>query len=103
MLSENVKVLRLKHKLIHNSYRSKEDQMEKIEKYAALRAQMWIDRDKSPDLLKRWLGPLFKAFKSYILKLGFLDGSAGWDIAKMNAHLVKRQIYHFDKIKKSSS
>ena len=103
VLSENVKVLRLKHKLIHNSYRSKEDHMAKIEKYASLRAQMWIDKNKTPNVFKRWLGPSFKAFKSYILKLGILDGGAGWNIAKMNAHLVKRQIYHFDKIKNSRS
>jgi len=102
VFSENMKVLRLKHKLIHNSYRSREDHLGKIEKYASLRAQMWMDQGKTPNTLKRWLGPIFKAFKSYILKFGFLDGSAGWVIAKMNAHLVRRQIFHFDKIKNSN-
>lgn len=102
VISDYIKVSHLKNKLIHHSYRSIEDHMEKIEKYASLRAQMWWDQNKPPSIVKRWLGPIFKGFKSYILKLGILDGRAGWTIAKMNAHLVRRQVYHFDKIKNSN-
>lgn len=97
------KLIKLKHKLIHKSYRSIEDHMAKVEKYAALRAQIWLDTGKHPGFLKRFLGPIYKAFKSYILKLGILDGREGWIIAKMHVHLVKRQIFYFDKFKNSKS
>lgn len=100
---DSFKTKKLKHKLIHNSYRSIEDHRDKIEKYAALRAQIWRDKGRHPNVIKRWLGPVFKAFKSYILKLGILDGREGWMIAKMNAHLVKRQIYFFDNLNKSKT
>ncbi len=99
----NFKIVKLKHKMIHHSYRSIQDHLDKVEKYAALRAQIWLDRGRNPNIFKRWLGPMFKGFKSYILKFGFLDGGAGWKIAKMNAHLVKRQLHYFDKLKKSES
>ncbi len=102
-LTNQTKVIKLKHKLIHHSYRSIHDHMAKVEKYAALRAQIWLDNGIRPSLLKRWLGPLFKGFKSYILKLGFLDGDEGWIIAKMNVHLIKRQLSYYDKLKKPES
>lgn len=103
VIPKDVKIKKLKHKLIHDSYRSINDHKSKVEKYAALRAQIWIDKNSKPNLLKRTVGPFFKGFKSYILKLGFLDGKEGWTIAKMNYHLVMRQIHHFDKIKKLES
>jgi len=99
----NFKVVKLKHKLIHNSYRSLDDHKAKVEKYAALRAQIWADKNKNPSLLKRWFGPFFKGFKSYVLQLGFLDGRAGWMIAKMNVYLVNRQLHYFDKLKNSET
>jgi glycosyltransferase involved in cell wall biosynthesis len=101
ILPDHMKIIRLKHKLIHHSYDSIEDHMSKIENYAHLRAQIWIEQKKHPSLLKKWFGPAFKGFKSYILQLGYLDGKAGWTIAKMNTRLVRRQLYYFDKLQKS--
>jgi len=98
IIPNNFQIKRLKHKLSHHSYRSIEDHEAKVEKYAQLRARIWKERKKYPNIFKRWFGPFFKGFKSYILKLGFLDGGAGWAIAKMNVHLVRRQLYHFDKL-----
>ena len=103
IVSSTIKKVKLNHKLMHNSYRSLDDHMEKIEKYAKLKAESWIINDKTPGALKRFFGPLAKAFSSYVLKLGFLDGTAGWNIARMNAHLVRRQIHHFDSLNKSGN
>jgi len=103
VIPSDFRIKQLKHKLIHDSYRSIEDHKIKVEKYAALRAQIWLDKNNHPSHLKRVFGPLFKGFKSYILKLGILDGKEGWTIAKMNFHLVKRQIHYFDQLKKSKS
>ena len=103
IVPSGTKKIKLKNKLMHNSYRSREDHMEKIEKYARLKAESWINKKNHPGSLKRLIGPFAKAFSSYVLKLGFLDGSAGWQIALTNAHLVRRQIHHFDSLKKSES
>jgi len=99
ILPSQINTVKLKHKLIHHSYRSVADHKAKVEKYADLRAQIWLDKAKSPSMIKRWFGPIFKGLKSYILKLGVLDGKEGWMIAKMNMYLVRRQIFHFDRLK----
>ncbi|MDF1698456.1 MAG: glycosyltransferase family 2 protein [Saprospiraceae bacterium] len=103
VLPKSTTCIKLNHKLEHHSYRSLDDHKEKIESYAALRAKIWFNTGKSPSTLKRIFGPIFKAFKSYILKLGFLDGKNGWIIAKMNAYLVQRQIHYYTKIKSEQS
>lgn len=100
MIPKTMKTVRLQARMIHHSYRSIQDHKDKIENYAALRAKIWLEKGKHPNPIKRFFGPFFKGFKSYILKLGFLDGKAGWMIARMNSHLVKRQIHHFDNFKK---
>jgi len=96
-------ILKLNHKLIHHSYRSKKDHLEKVEKYALLRAKSWLEDQSEPNVWKRNFGPFFKAFSAYILKLGFLDGKAGWEIASINAHLIRRQLYYYDQLKKAQS
>jgi len=95
--SEN-SIVPLKNNLLHHTYRSKEDHYLKIDKYASLKAQSWIDNKKPPSLIKQMLGPFSKAFKSYVLKLGILDGKAGVEIAKANYHLVKQQLHHYKKL-----
>ncbi|MEM9545691.1 MAG: glycosyltransferase family 2 protein [Bacteroidota bacterium] len=102
-IPDGFKIYKLRNKLIHHSYRSTEDHKKKVEKYAKLRAQIWVDKNRHPHIFKKLFGPFFKGFKSYILQLGFLDGVAGWNIAKMNVHLVKRQLYYFDLLKKNTS
>jgi glycosyltransferase involved in cell wall biosynthesis len=100
---DDSKIIKLKGKLIHHSYLTLEDHKSKIERYASLRAQTWITKAKDPGFFKRYFGPSWKAFKSYILDLGFLDGKAGWRIANMNYYLVKRQFFYFDQLKSSNS
>ena len=92
-------VKQLSEKLMHDSYRSMEDHKTKTDKYAMLKAQSWIDNGKSPSFLKRYLGSTFKAFHSYFIKTGFLDGKEGRMIAKMNAYLVKMQLEYYDQLK----
>ncbi len=89
--------------LLHHSYPTYEGHLQKIETYARLKAQSWIENRKSPGLHRRIFGPLIKALGSYVLKGGFLDGREGWLIAKMEAHLAKRQIYYYDKLKNVKS
>lgn len=98
-IPEETKIVRLNGRLIHESYRSLEDHKTKIESYAHLRAKIWHANNTTPGFWKSFFGPFWKGFKSYILKLGFLDGKEGWTIARMNSYLVKRQLYHYNKLK----
>lgn len=93
------KVRKLSGALMHDSYRSIEDHKSKTERYAKLKAESWIQKDTSPSILKRNFGPIFKGFYSYIIKLGFLDGSEGLTIARMNIYLVQKQLEYYDELK----
>jgi hypothetical protein len=67
---------------------------EKFRNYAFLRAQEWKQSGKSPSLVKQFMGPAFRFFKTFIIKSGFLDGKYGWMIAK-NEYLMKRKEFYY--------
>lgn len=98
IIPDSYKTINLVGDLLHYSYRSLQDHKEKIEKYAELKARKWHDSGKRINIIKRMFGPLFKAIKSYVFRLGLLDGSQGLTIAKMNYRLIKRTIYYYDQI-----
>lgn len=99
MFPQDFAVQKLSRKLMHDSYRSMEDHKAKTDKYAMLKARSWIEAGKSPSFLKRYFGSSFKAFHSYVIKAGFLDGKEGRQISKMNAYLVKMQVECYDQLK----
>jgi hypothetical protein len=39
-------------------------------------------------MVKRWLSPVAKFLSGYVLHGGFLDGRAGFDIARLSARAV---------------
>lgn len=86
--------------LLHFSYSSMDDYKKRTELYAQLKAQKWITNQQNPSLLKRAFGSYFKAFHTLFIKMGILDGRAGWTIAKMNFISVKKQLKYFDELTK---
>lgn len=99
IIPKGYSLLKLNECLMHNSYRSKEDHKAKTDNYAMLKAKSWIESGNSPSFLKRHFGPGFKAFHSFVIKAGFLDGKEGRQIANMNAYLVKMQVEYYDQLK----
>lgn len=97
---DNKIIKSLKGDLLHYSYSSYEEHKNKVLEYADLRAQQWLKNNEAPSFLKRSFGPYFNFVKTYILQLGFLDGSAGFHIAKMNTLLSSTQIKKFLAYKK---
>jgi glycosyltransferase involved in cell wall biosynthesis len=81
--------VRLKGKLLHYSYKDSEDHLRRIEKYARLAAQEQFSKGKKATFAKRWLSPFARFFKTYFLKMGFLDGRAGWLISTRSAYMVR--------------
>lgn len=93
--------IKLNGYLEHYSYVSKEDHYRRIEKYARLQAEAWIESGTKPTWLKRYFGPWFRYVKSYIIRSGYKDGKAGKAIAKSDLFLIKRQIEIFDELRDS--
>ncbi len=62
-----------------NDFRNKSVQ------YAELNAVKYYEAGKKAGLLKCYLATIFSFIMNYIFRLGFLDGSAGLTVARMNA------------------
>jgi len=79
----------LKSKLIHNTFKSKESYLQKLERYAKWQAK---DYDKKVSKITPFhtiVKPLVRFFKHYILQLGILDGYVGFIISLYQAKAVK--------------
>jgi len=71
----------LKGHLIHKTYASLQDYFARQEHYASLSARDMILAGRRAHSRDRLLRPFFSFFKSYLLKLGFLEGYYGLAIA----------------------
>ncbi len=89
--SNKVKVVRLKGLLHHYSYQNSTDHWQRIENYAQLSARQLFQDGKKATLVKLWLAPVARIIRTYFLKLGCLDGKAGWTISKRTGYLVYRK------------
>lgn len=100
------KIYRLKEEIYHHSYVSLEDYFSKFNKYTTLGALEYYQRGKKPSNFQIIFNPIFKFFRMYIIRLGFLDGIEGLMIATASAmySMVKyfklREIYRNGSYKK---
>ncbi|HMR88416.1 MAG TPA: glycosyltransferase family 2 protein [Saprospiraceae bacterium] len=90
-----LKHVRIPGLIRHYSFNSEAHMVAKFDYYARLRAQEWIKSGKKPPLLKMLFGPYFRFFRTYILKLGVLDGKAGFTISKNEFILKAKEIKYY--------
>jgi glycosyltransferase involved in cell wall biosynthesis len=77
--------------LEHFSYRSLTDHHNRMQRYADLMAQALYRRGKRCGLSKVLINPQWRFFRSYFLRLGFLDGWRGLVFALIEANYVRRK------------
>ncbi|MEN9699844.1 MAG: hypothetical protein RLZZ301_1042 [Bacteroidota bacterium] len=86
--------------LLHYSYYTKEDHYKQISYFSEIAAQELFKRNVQSNGLKIATKVCAQFVKTYFLKLGFLDATAGWNIACRSAYAtyVKykrlRQLHH---------
>lgn len=87
---------KLRGELHHYTYRNREDQLERIDKYARLWAEEKFAAGKRAGAAAPVMHSFFRFFRAYVIKHGFLDGRIGLQIALANAHEVfmKYQLLH---------
>ncbi|NCI47726.1 glycosyltransferase family 2 protein [Sediminibacterium soli] len=78
-------VVTLKGYIHHYTSRNLEEFADKTVRYAMLNAMKYHQRGKKSWWLQRRLAGPVSFVTNYLLRLGFLDGEAGYTIAKMNA------------------
>ncbi len=93
------KLEKLPGAMLHYSYTDYDEHLAKTENYARLSAEQWIAEGKRPGMLKRIFGPSVRFIKSYLLNLGFLEGSVGYRISRTNAMQVRKKIQYYDSLK----
>lgn len=76
----------LKGDLLHYSYTSYEDHINRSARYARQAALAMHQLGKKPSNFKLLVSPVFKFFNSYFLRKGFLDGFEGLIICKTAAY-----------------
>ena len=79
-------VQRLQQPLLHYTYDSLEQALAKMDRYSTLGAQQAHARGKRASLSTALLRGGWAFFRTYVLRLGVLDGRAGAMLALYNAH-----------------
>lgn len=88
-LPKDIAVHHLPGDLLHYSYPTIRSHEERIERYSDLHARKLLAAGKRPGALKRLFSPAVKFVQGYFLRLGFLDGRAGYSIARLSARAVR--------------
>lgn len=77
---------KMKGYVLHRTMHDVKDYATKMTRYAMLNAEKYHRQGKKPSWLKLRLSPGFTFFHYYIIRLGFLDGHAGYLCARMTAY-----------------
>ncbi|MDE3254836.1 MAG: glycosyltransferase family 2 protein [Bacteroidota bacterium] len=91
IFEKHLKVLPLKGDILHYSFPFVFTHLRKIVKYAAIGAEHDIQNGKNCSAFKYYIVPLWIFITQYIIKLGILDGKAGWKVCYYSALAAKRK------------
>ena len=75
----------LKGDILHYSYYSIDDHYKQIEYFTNISSKELFRKGKRASIFRIYLSPTVKFLQCYFIKLGFLDGSAGFTICKLSA------------------
>jgi glycosyltransferase involved in cell wall biosynthesis len=105
MLSANLKPHLLRGKILHYTFDSIGEHLERNERMSSIAAASIIEAGKRKHWSKIILSPLWSFIHGYILRLGFLDGYYGFVIATQTArlsYLKYQKLHRLQKENKSS-
>ncbi|MEI9943210.1 MAG: glycosyltransferase family 2 protein [Chitinophagaceae bacterium] len=85
IMQEDAVVKQLKGDLLHYTYQTPEEHARKMEKFSEIAAQALFNKGEKPSGSKKIVNPAWAFVKGYFIKFGFLDGAAGFRIAKFTA------------------
>jgi glycosyltransferase involved in cell wall biosynthesis len=76
---------KLSNHLLHYSYDDFDQALDKLNRYSTLGAGQAFAAGKRATPLSAWLRGGWAFVRTYLLRRGFLDGAAGWMLARYNA------------------
>lgn len=87
----NGPVERLRGRILHDSYRSYDDQLAKLTRYALLMADAMHAAGRRGTVLQLLFNPGWRFLRAYVLRAGFLDGWRGLVAALLDASYVRQK------------
>lgn len=72
--------------LLHYTFNTITEHIKQINFFSDIAARMAYEKGKRSNLLLILFNPMFKFFRDYVLKAGFLDGFYGFVICMNSAH-----------------
>jgi hypothetical protein len=78
----------LKHELEHYSYRDLRDHLERVNQYSTLAAKQMHEAGRRAGPLDLIVHPPAAFLRNYVLRRGFMDGTAGLTVSAVNAYSV---------------
>ena len=102
VLCEDNKVQFLKGDILHYTFNTVREHLERNTRMSSIAAEAIFDSGKKKHWSKIILSPLWSFINGYFLRLGFLDGYYGWVIAIQNAHLSFLKYQKLQRIKKEN-
>jgi glycosyltransferase involved in cell wall biosynthesis len=95
-------VIRLEGDCLHYSYDTVEDHHRQADRFTTLAAEELFRTGKRAGLWRLHLGPVWKFILDYGLRLGFLDGSAGFRIARISAGATRMKYVKLERLRRES-
>lgn len=91
IMDEGAKIDHLNGDLLHYSYYNRQDHLEQIEHFSEIGARELFGKGKKYLWIKIYVSPFAKFVRDYLIKAGFLDGKAGYDISRLSAWATYRK------------
>ncbi len=88
----------LKGDILHYSYYTLEDHYKQVEYFSTISAKAHFASGRKASLLHLYLSPVVKFIHGYLIRLGLLDGAAGFTISRISAfasYLKYRKLREF--------
>jgi glycosyltransferase involved in cell wall biosynthesis len=87
-MQANSVIKHLKGDILHYSYYSIEQHLNQVNNFTNITSKQYFIKGKKSSLFKIFAAPVFKFFRDFVVRTGFLDGYYGYVIAKISAHAV---------------
>ena len=103
-INTDTKITLLNGHILHYTVQSLAEYEQKTINYAKLNAQKYFEQGKKRNPVKQYISPVFSFLQNYLFRLGFLDGAAGFQIAKTTArYTFLKYAYLNEMIRQSKS
>jgi glycosyltransferase involved in cell wall biosynthesis len=86
LFDKNAKTVHLKGDILHYSYYTLDDHFKQVKYFTDILSKAQFERGKKAPFIIMLLSPIVKFIKDYFIKLGILDGVAGFKISAISAY-----------------